>query len=206
MKQWCALYVFLYSYHYYYYYHYHYYYYYHYHYYHYHNHYHNHYHHFHYLYHYYDYYKPKYHNFYKGIYYLKKKHTCHLCVKIESKTWALMSSGERFRNVYRRLIWIVLNVLLLNNIRIFQCMGNIFWVEIRMFSLKLHAEYLVRILKDMVFIQCWTCSSYHVQKLTWIYTSCDREKYISLQSMCLRANVKQLSLSRKANGDRICRI
>ena len=57
----------------------------------------------------------------------------------------------------------------MNEMCIFQCMGEIFCVEFQRASLKFHSKYLIHTLKDMIFIQCWNFKSFNIEELIGIF-------------------------------------
>ena len=68
----------------------------------------------------------------------------------------IISLGQgRFKKVYELVNLRVPKFSTLNKNRLFQCMGEIFYVEFQSFLLKFHTKYLTHTLKDVYYINVW---------------------------------------------------
>ena len=64
-----------------------------------------------------------------------------------------------FKNAYE-LLNLTIEISMLYNNCIFQCMGKIFCVEFQRYPLKFHTKYLTHTLKDVYFIHRWKFKSF----------------------------------------------
>ena len=71
----------------------------------------------------------------------------------------MSSAGGHFNNAYEVLNLRALRILMLYKNHIFQCMGQIFYVQFQRVPLKFHAKYQTHTLKDIDFIHNWKFKS-----------------------------------------------
>ena len=72
----------------------------------------------------------------------------------------------RFKNAYEFVNLGALKMSTLYNIRIVQCMGKIFCVEIQRYTLKYYTKYLIHTMKDVWFVNWWKFKSPLAYKLS----------------------------------------
>ena len=65
-------------------------------------------------------------------------------------------SWGRFKNIFELLNLRALKFSLVNKIHIFQCMGNIFWVEFQRYPLNFHIKYLAHTFEELLDLRAHT--------------------------------------------------